>query len=431
MQELIRFLEPFALIDKYDPHSSDKPHYQKRGKYTFVTHKNYTRAFVDDPRAQVVFFDKDFGNVKDKFEYVAKELHGPANVVYFNCETEEAQKIAETQFGVKKFPRVMIYSTGTEKNADSALEISFATDAEDIVDIVSETEIKGNLKDVSDSMVSSIILNNAVQLRKITLVYLYEGDDEELPLSFKAVSTNPKFAKNFEFIALKNPGKLTLQQFQVPKLPVILGGIPPQENPDENAPPEAANSLRTMIFQGKIDDYYELLEYNLGVLATFFPESQEEQKTNESSTKTVTEFQEATALNFDEICESKKGFCVIAFLEASTHTNQEILNHEEKLAILEERNRESSGQFKYMWMNASCHSQLLPEFDLSPMFLPTVVIYSPSQQKYARMVSVLTKENLVDFENSFQGTGKGRVIINDSSKDLAEKIGRLRTGEWR
>lgn len=423
-QELYTFMNEYALVDRFEPNSAGRPQYQKKGPYTFVNHKNYTRGMMEDYRAQVVFFDKSYENVREKFENVAEELHGPANVVFFDCSSELDQRIVAEKFEVKKFPKIMVWSTGTAKKHSTALEISMANDADDIVNIVSETEIKDKLREVSDTMISSIILNNAVQLRKITLAYLYEGEDHEVPLSFKSMSSNPVFENKIEFIALKNPNQMTLQQFQVSKLPIIIGGIPPADNVDPNSP-EAQGQIRTMIYQGEMEDYFQLLEYNLGVLQTFFPNAINEEKEVERVSEATTDFEEITSDNFDEICESKRGFCVIGFLNDYLDTDSDQIEHLTHLQILEERNLESSSQFKYMWINGSCHSNLLQDFELSPMYLPTVVIYSPSQKKYSRMVTTFTKENLIDFEKSFEGTGKSRIIVNDAPKDLSSKIQEL------
>jgi hypothetical protein len=421
MQELVAFMTPYALTEKYDPHSGDKAQFQKKGPYTIVNYKNYTRGLIEDYRAQVVFFDKSYDKIMGKFEEVAEALHGPANIVFFDCSSKQAQKLVEEKFGVKKFPKIMVWSTGTVKKHDTALEISAATDANDIINIVSETEIKDKMREISDTMISSIILNNAVQLRLVTLAYLYEGDEDEVPLAFRSMSSNPLFEGKIEFVAMKNPNAMTMQQFQVNKLPIIISGIPPPAIPDpEN--PDVEGQLRTMIYGGDVENYFQLLDYNLGILNSVFPKVEDKEKEAVRTAEATTEFQEITSDNFDEICDSKKGLCVIGFLNDFLNTGEDVHSHLAHLEILQERNDESSSQFKYMWINGTCHHYLLDDFELSPMYLPSVIIYSPSQRKYSRMVNPFEKANLIDFEKSFEGSGKFRVIINDSPKDFAEKI---------
>jgi hypothetical protein len=106
-------------------------------------------------------------------------------------------------------------------------------------------------------------------------------------------------------------------------------------------------------------------------------------------------------------------------LSGDVGSEQVVREHEERLKILEERNGESSSQFKYMWLNSTCHDYLLPTFQVSPMFLPTVVIYSPTQKKYARLVKPFSKENLQDFEKSFEGRGNMRIIVEDMQGDIS------------
>ena len=292
------------------------------------------------------------------------------------------------------------------------MEISLSNEVEDIIHSVTETEIKDNLRDVSDSVISSVIVTNGAQFQKVTLVYLFQGEEDQVPLSFRSVSANPLFAKNFEFIALNNPSVNTLKSFQVQKLPTVIGGLP-SIGAFATDNPETANSIRTIVYQGNIDNYYEFLEYNLGILEMVFPKVKEETVTEQKSTSKKSEFQEITASNVDDICESHKGFCVIGVLNGDVSNELFKTDHLEKVSLLSKRNEESGSQFKYMWLNATCHQYLLEKFDLNMLQLPSIIIYSPSQKKYAKMLQVINNENLIDFEQKFEGKGAKRVSIYD------------------
>jgi hypothetical protein len=303
IQDLIKFLVPFSLSEKLsgkNKFEGEKPISQRRGKYTFVTHKNYTKGVMEDYRTQIIFFHKQFDEIQTVFEDVAKTIHGPTNVVFFNCTDEESENVAKEKFGVKKFPRVIVFSTNSEKKPENSLEISSVVDSEDIINIVTNTEIKDNIREVSDSSISSIFLNNAIQLRKVTLIYLYRDEEDEVPLSFKSISANPLFKDKFDFIALKDPSPQTVQQFQVPKLPTIIGGIPPPEGVDATTP-EGQGMVQTMIYQGSLEDYFELLEYQLGVLRLVFPPDPSEDSSQKRQAEITVEFQEVTKDNFEEI----------------------------------------------------------------------------------------------------------------------------------
>ena len=288
-EAISKFLDSYALNHKYDPNSSKRPFALKRSSHTIVNFRNYTKGFVEDYRAQVVFFDKSFDAVKEKFETVAKTLHGPANVIFFDCSSEESQKIAKEKFGVKSYPKLLVFASKAEKDATSSLEINLNTEVEDMVKLIKETEIKDNLRDVSDSVISSVIVTNAAQFKKVTLVYLFQGEEDEVPLSFRAVSAHPIFANNFDFIALNNPSTGTIKSFQVQKLPIVMGGLP-AIGAFATDNPEAANSVRTIVYQGNIDDYFEFLEYTLGINEMVFPKPNEEVKTEHKSSSKKARF---------------------------------------------------------------------------------------------------------------------------------------------
>jgi hypothetical protein len=58
-----------------------------------------------------------------------------------------------------------------------------------------------------------------------------------------------------------------------------------------------------------------------------------------------------------------------------------------------------------MWVNASCHSYLLPQFDVNPMFVPTVVFYLPEKDKSAHLIGKFDKATITKHQEKFL-TGK-------------------------
>jgi hypothetical protein len=76
----------------------------------------------------------------------------------------------------------------------------------------------------------------------------------------------------------------------------------------------------------------------------------------------------------------------------------------------------------YMWINASCHSYLLPEFEVNPMFVPTVVFYLPEKDKSAHLIGKFDKETIQKHEQRFASgklptfamkTRAGQIEIRD------------------
>jgi len=58
-----------------------------------------------------------------------------------------------------------------------------------------------------------------------------------------------------------------------------------------------------------------------------------------------------------------------------------------------------------MWINATCHSYLLPQLDVNPMFVPTVVFYLPDKDKSAHLIGKFDKPTILKHQEKFV-TGK-------------------------
>lgn len=59
----------------------------------------------------------------------------------------------------------------------------------------------------------------------------------------------------------------------------------------------------------------------------------------------------------------------------------------------------------YMWINSTCHSYLLPTFEVNPMFVPTVVFYLPEKDKSAHLIGKFDKPTILKHQEKFV-TGK-------------------------
>jgi hypothetical protein len=55
----------------------------------------------------------------------------------------------------------------------------------------------------------------------------------------------------------------------------------------------------------------------------------------------------------------------------------------------------------YMWINSTCHSYLLPQFEVNPMFVPTVVFYLPEKDKSAHLIGKFDKQTISKHQDKF------------------------------
>jgi len=74
-----------------------------------------------------------------------------------------------------------------------------------------------------------------------------------------------------------------------------------------------------------------------------------------------------------------------------------------------------------MWINSSCHSYLLPHFDVNPMFVPTVVFYLPEKDKSAHLIGKFDKPTILKHQEKFV-TGKLPTFpMKTKARDLVIK----------
>ena len=77
---------------------------KRKIKYEIVDASNYTEGL--DHRASVIFFHSDWTDIDETVTEVAKAVHGPVNVIYFNTESDESKELAKTRFKVTKTPAI-------------------------------------------------------------------------------------------------------------------------------------------------------------------------------------------------------------------------------------------------------------------------------------------------------------------------------------
>jgi hypothetical protein len=54
-----------------------------------------------------------------------------------------------------------------------------------------------------------------------------------------------------------------------------------------------------------------------------------------------------------------------------------------------------------MWLNATCHRDVLLSFDVNEMFLPTVVMYSPKTDEYSQLIGGFNDDSIKLLEKKF------------------------------
>jgi hypothetical protein len=117
-----------------------------------------------------------------------------------------------------------------------------------------------------------------------------------------------------------------------------------------------------------------------------------------------------TTKDLHENCIDKAQLCFIAFLDAGTASNQLQLRLQQQLKLLRDiREKKEGSPLEIMWVNATCHTELLKPFGLDEMAIPTVVVYAPRKKMYGSMVGKFDMESVLGYiEGVLIGRTSGR-----------------------
>lgn len=266
------------------------------------------------------------------------------------------------------------------------------------------------------------MLSNAVDEKKVTFAYVYQGEKDRVPNGYKVISGMKKYSENYAFLAIENPSEQTKAALQIKQMPILLASLP-VIGQDDLSQEEKMKKVQTAVYNGKLK-FWDILDY-VKQFEQFFPKKQDESKAKKSKAQVKKlPVRELNSDNFDDYCdEETKNFCGIAFLNSIPDVDYEIENHKKYLETLSKRNNESSGKFRYMWVNATCHPEAVKHFDIS-QFVPTIVYLSPGRGIWSRMVTSFSEDNIAETEKTLESGRTGRIDIE--KYDPLDKKMRLR-----
>jgi hypothetical protein len=74
-----------------------------------------------------------------------------------------------------------------------------------------------------------------------------------------------------------------------------------------------------------------------------------------------------------------------------------------------------------MWINSTCHSYLLPQFEVNPMFVPTVVFYLPEKDKSAHLIGKFDKATILKHQEKFVSGKLPTFPMKTKARDIEIK----------
>ena len=114
------------------------------------------------------------------------------------------------------------------------------------------------VREINERYASNQAVNNAVELRKHTLLYFF--DDEQISLQYKAVSALEWLQDDFVFLSIRNPSKTLLKDYFIGSLPAIRGALAPLHEGEDVEP----DQVKQFSYGGKPE--FEDILFNLKTL---------------------------------------------------------------------------------------------------------------------------------------------------------------------
>lgn len=207
------------------------------------------------------------------------------------------------------------------------------------------------------------------------------------------------------------------------KLPGLMGVAPASdENPDQ-----------LTHFSMRIDVKYEDMLHQFLDLTHKGAEYNQKQNAKDQSdkVKATRQFAEIRSqADFDKYCTDKKKGCAIALLNAMEIIDYEKRNHKEHIETMQKLDEAAGGNpIYYMWINVTCHENVLSHFNIDRMAVPTMVYYHPKHNKYGWLVGRFEEDALKTHETSFLGgklplrpVSEPPTIIEKDCKNIQPEI---------
>ncbi|GLD95834.1 hypothetical protein PINS_up004512 [Pythium insidiosum] len=127
--------------------------------------------------------------------------------------------------------------------------------------------------------------------------------------------------------------------------------------------------------------------------------------------------------NLKQLCDGNK-ICAIGFFEGHASTLDDetsaLSQHMNVLRSVATSSKKQRQPFHFMWTNGKCQAAFAEAFGVGAFQMPTVVVYSPSKQRYATNVGLFDEENTANFLKSVLSGKLPTIPVSDVPELRAE-----------
>ncbi|KAM3143769.1 hypothetical protein pb186bvf_004045 [Paramecium bursaria] len=310
------------------------------------------------------------------------------------------------EIGIKTIPSIKFYQVGNAgKKKATRIQFDQSTNLE---------EINKDLQELIDDRSIAISEHTLQQTLSQTIhdnknaVFLFYNTPG-VGLTYRVLSQLEEYSDKFKFFSFRDAPEQILKQFQItsfPSIQLIFREVKNKQELEEDVKPE---QVKSAYFTGKM---------NLDEIKVFLDAFDSDKK---KSTKKLIEISNQEQLT--EYCEKKQQVCFIALLNGE-HKKQKyddlLSRWESQLEIFDRiKNQHGTKAASFVYLDSTCHDELLVQFDISEDSLPNFVVYNSARKQYSKLIGRFE----YDYINRFIETySKGKASSNSIAHvDIHEK----------
>lgn len=248
-----------------------------------VTEDSLDAALEDNKQLAIVLFHSEEGH--PAWAQLVDTLQGMVHFIDVKCGLSFSKR-----YGVTKLPAIRLFPAN-RKRKSSELNLE---------DVESDLwkELKGRIETLNDHSLNAFV-ERMTEDKSLGCLYLA---DQSVPLSIKALASDPFFSETFAFAHYNKGNKDVLASLNAKKYPTFLCFAMVDEKGD----------MRVMEFEGALDSYPRLYQFLdeavLTKLAKLLPAQADRE---------LEEVEEWDDQSFDSRCTKKGGICVLAFFDGT------------------------------------------------------------------------------------------------------------------
>lgn len=175
-----------------------------------------------------------------------------------------------------------------------------------------------------------------------------------------------------------------------------------------------------MLFSAQVYPLNQELVYTklINIFEGFANKGREEQSTLKTEKKELTLVK--TFNDLDKSCLSKRRACFIALLDGRVSEEPAYLRNVNALEVIVAKNQDKP--YSFLHINATCHDEILKEFNINIDVLPTAIIFVPSKDMYTNLVGTFESESILSFmDRVLKGKLSMQAITKEKFKVFEEK----------